>query len=126
MRPDIRSWVVLLARMTGWHPSKRQPLPGNEVLWRACVDLQTMVRVTQAARALNHPVAAPANLLHFARICRQILTFVPQSGRGLFASSVQAVLAWQQQNRPAALLAVPFQDGGNRPDDTRSGIQAAR
>ncbi len=49
--PDIRSWVVLLARMAGWRPSKRRPLPGNEVLWRAFVQLQTMVRVTQAARA---------------------------------------------------------------------------
>ena len=49
--PDIRSWVVLLARMAGWHPSKRSPLPGNQVLWRACVQLQTMVRVMQAARA---------------------------------------------------------------------------
>ena len=29
--PDIRSWVVLLARMAGWRPSKRRPLPGNEV-----------------------------------------------------------------------------------------------
>ena len=48
---DIRSWVVLLARMAGWQPSKRRPLPGNEVLWRAFVQLQTMVRVTQAARA---------------------------------------------------------------------------
>ena len=25
--PDIRSWVVLLARMAGWRPSKRSPLP---------------------------------------------------------------------------------------------------
>ena len=49
--PDIRTWVVMLARMAGWHPSKRSPLPGNQVLWRACVQLQTMVRVMQAARA---------------------------------------------------------------------------
>ena len=49
--PDARSWVVVLARMVGWRPSKRQPLPGNEVLWRACVQLQMMVRVLQAARA---------------------------------------------------------------------------
>jgi hypothetical protein len=49
--PDIRSWVVLLARMAGWHPSKRSPLPGNQVMWRACVQLQTMVRLMQAARA---------------------------------------------------------------------------
>lgn len=49
--PDVRAWVVALARMVGWRPSKRQPLPGNEVLWRACVQLQMMVRVLQAARA---------------------------------------------------------------------------
>ena len=49
--PDIRGWVVLLARMAGWHPSKRSPLPGNQVMWRACVQLQTMVRAIQAARA---------------------------------------------------------------------------
>ena len=39
----IRSWVVLLARMVGLQPSQRQPNPGNEVLWRAYVRLQTMV-----------------------------------------------------------------------------------
>ena len=49
--PDIRTWVVMLARMAGWRPSKRSPLPGNQVLWRACVQLQTMVRLMQAARA---------------------------------------------------------------------------
>ena len=49
--PDIRSWVVLLARMAGWHPSKRSPLPGNQVMWRACVQLRTMVRLMRAARA---------------------------------------------------------------------------
>ena len=49
--PDILSWVVLLARMAGWRPTKPQPLPDNDVLWRACVQLQMMVRVTQAARA---------------------------------------------------------------------------
>ena len=55
--PDIRSWVVLLARMTGWQPSRRRPLPGNEVLWRAYVQLQTMVRLLEAQRA--SPNAAP-------------------------------------------------------------------
>ncbi len=48
--PDIRTWVVLLARMAGWQPSKRHPLPGNEVLWRANVQLQMMVRLRQATR----------------------------------------------------------------------------
>ena len=47
---DIRSWVVLLARMVGWRPSKRQPNPGNEVLWRAYVRLQTMVLGMQTLR----------------------------------------------------------------------------
>ena len=49
--PDICSRVVPLPEEVGWHPSKRQPLPGNELLWRACVQLQMMVRVTQAAHA---------------------------------------------------------------------------
>ena len=49
-RPDIRSWVVLLARMVGWRQSKRQRLPGNEVLWRACVRLRTMVLGMQTLR----------------------------------------------------------------------------
>ncbi len=49
--PDIRSWVVLRARIAGWQPSMRRPLPGNEVLWRAYVQLQMMVRARQAARA---------------------------------------------------------------------------
>lgn len=49
--PDTRSWVVLLARIAGWQPSMRCPLPGNEVLWWAYLQLQTIVRVTRAARA---------------------------------------------------------------------------
>ena len=49
--PDIRSWVMLLGRMAGWRPSKRRPLPGNEVLWRAYVQMQGMVRFWQATRA---------------------------------------------------------------------------
>lgn len=32
---DIRSWVVWLARTTGFRPSRRRPLPGHQVLWRA-------------------------------------------------------------------------------------------
>ncbi len=48
--PDIRSWVVLLARMRGWRPKKRRELPGNEVLWQAYRQLQTMVRDRQSLR----------------------------------------------------------------------------
>ena len=49
--PDIHGWVMLLGRMAGWRPSKRHPLPGNEVLWRAYVQMQGMVRFWQATRA---------------------------------------------------------------------------
>ena len=48
--PDICSWVLLLARMAGWRPTKRRPLPGNELLWRAYVQMQGMVRYRQATR----------------------------------------------------------------------------
>ena len=47
---DIRSWVVWLARMAGFRPSKRRPLPGNEVLWRAFVKMQTIVWYKQLVR----------------------------------------------------------------------------
>ncbi len=47
---DIRSWVVLLARLRGWRPKKRRELPGNEVLWKAYQQLQTMVRYRQTLR----------------------------------------------------------------------------
>ncbi len=49
--PDIRSWVLLLARTAGWHPTKRRPWPGNEVLWRAYVRMQAVVAYLRAARA---------------------------------------------------------------------------
>ena len=39
-----------LTPVVGWRPSKRQPLPGNEVLWRAYVRLQTMVLGMQTLR----------------------------------------------------------------------------
>ena len=47
---DIRSWVVWIARTVGFRPSKRRPLPGNEVLWRAFVKMQTIVWFKQLAR----------------------------------------------------------------------------
>ena len=48
--PDIRSWVILLARLRGWRPQLHRPLPGNEVLWKAYRQLQAMVRYRQALR----------------------------------------------------------------------------
>lgn len=41
---DVRGWVTLLVCMTGWRPSKRRPLPGNELLRWALAALQFMVR----------------------------------------------------------------------------------
>lgn len=49
--PEIRNWVVRRVRIAGCQPSARRPLLGNEVLWRAYVQLHAMVRVTQVARA---------------------------------------------------------------------------
>ena len=48
--PDIRSWVILLARLRGWRPKKHRELPGNEVLWKAYQQMQAMVRYRQALR----------------------------------------------------------------------------
>ena len=48
--PDIRSWVMLLARLRGWRPKKHRELPGNEVLWKAYQQMQAMVRYRQALR----------------------------------------------------------------------------
>lgn len=50
--PDIRGWVMLLGRMAGWRPSKRRSLTGNEVLWRAYVQIQGIVLLWQNTRAL--------------------------------------------------------------------------
>ena len=44
---DIRTWVVWLAMTTGFLPSKRRPLPGDAVLWRACAALGGCVRYEQ-------------------------------------------------------------------------------
>ena len=32
--PDVRTLVVLTAGLAGFHPSKRQPMPGNRKLWQ--------------------------------------------------------------------------------------------
>ena len=46
--PDIRSWVMLLARTRGWRPKQYRELPGNEVLWQVYRQLQTIVRYRQS------------------------------------------------------------------------------
>ena len=47
---DVLGMVLALARVTGWHPTKRRPLPGNEVLWRASQRIQPMVDFWQSKR----------------------------------------------------------------------------
>ena len=39
---DIRTWVVWLARTSGFRPSKRRPLPGARVLGRACESVRML------------------------------------------------------------------------------------
>ncbi len=57
---DIRTWVVWLAMTVGFRPSKRRPLPGNTVLWRACADLGRLVQYEQGRPGplLSRPVLA--------------------------------------------------------------------
>ena len=45
---DIRGWVVRLARLAGFRPWKRQPLPGNQVLWKAWKIVQICVMLAEA------------------------------------------------------------------------------
>ena len=46
--PAIRETVVNLARLAGFVPSKRQPLPGDTILWNAWKVLKPMVRWEEA------------------------------------------------------------------------------
>ena len=56
----IRTWVVWLAMTSGFRPSKRQPLPGNTVLWRACEILGRLVPYERqrSGPMLSRPVFA--------------------------------------------------------------------
>ena len=46
--PAIRETVVSLARLAGFLPSKRQPPPGDAILWNAWKVLKPMVRWEEA------------------------------------------------------------------------------
>ncbi len=43
---------------TGFRPSKRRPLPGDAVLWRACADLGPLVQYEQERPGPSRPVFA--------------------------------------------------------------------
>ena len=48
--PDVGTFVVLTADLAGFHPSKRQPMPGNRKLWQGMVALSGGVMGYQAMR----------------------------------------------------------------------------
>ncbi|MDE0625148.1 MAG: hypothetical protein OXH99_02005 [Bryobacterales bacterium] len=48
--PDIRTCVVWLARTAGFRPSRRRPLPGSEILWRAYSYVAGVAHFQQLAR----------------------------------------------------------------------------
>ena len=48
---DIRSAVIDIGRLAGFLPSKRQVLPGRELVWRGCDNLRTMTWVYEMAEA---------------------------------------------------------------------------
>ncbi len=46
--PDLRTFVVDLARMAGFRPSKRQPLPGTAKIWQAWRKFKTGLEFVQS------------------------------------------------------------------------------
>ena len=48
--PDIRTVVTDIARLVGFWPTKRQPLPGNEKLWNGYVKLKQSYLMYRAFR----------------------------------------------------------------------------
>ena len=48
---DIRTSVVWLARAAGFRPSRRRPLPGNEILWRAYAHVALIAHFQQLTRS---------------------------------------------------------------------------
>ena len=56
---DIRGWVVRLVRIAGYRPWKWQPLPGNQVLWKAWKIVQIGVPRDEARAARDRPSRTP-------------------------------------------------------------------
>ena len=48
---DIQTTVVNLARVAGLRPTKRQPLPGDAIVWKAWQVIKPMVRWEEARTA---------------------------------------------------------------------------
>ncbi len=51
--PDIRTFVIDVARVAGFDPGKHQPLPGTQLLWKGCVYLQHATLTYRALKNLD-------------------------------------------------------------------------
>jgi len=51
--PDIRTFVIDVARCAGFDPQKRQPLPGTQLLWKGYVYLQHATLTCRALKDLD-------------------------------------------------------------------------
>ena len=51
--PDIRTFVIDVARLAGFDPSKRQSLPGTQLLWKGYVYLRHATLTYRALKELD-------------------------------------------------------------------------
>ena len=51
--PDIRTLVIDISRLAGFHPRKTQPLPGTQLLWKGYVYLRDATHTYRALKELN-------------------------------------------------------------------------
>ena len=47
----MTDYVVLVAGLVGFHPSKRQPLPGTQILWKGVLILNNYIHAYEALLA---------------------------------------------------------------------------
>ena len=51
--PDIRTLVIDIARLAGFHPRTSQPLPGTMLLWKGYVHLRDATPTYRALKELD-------------------------------------------------------------------------
>ena len=61
---DIRTTVVYLARVAGFVPSKRRPLPGDTIMRKAWRVLKPMLRWEEARIARARKMLIPESTAH--------------------------------------------------------------
>ena len=52
-RPDIRTFVIDLAGIVGFHPRRQQPLPGTQKVWQRYVRLKWATLTYQALKGTD-------------------------------------------------------------------------